>query len=83
MLGDREGIQGTLNNLGWKLTWKLAKGRVKTDWEAAFKEVHSRLGPEWEEFVGELVANHTQTGPGTRRFYPSWPKEPKTKGKKK
>ncbi len=81
-LGDREGIQGSFDNLTWKLTWKLTKGRTRTDWEAAFKDLQDRLGPVWQETVDEVVKEHTTASPGVRRFLPSWPKEPKRKKEK-
>lgn len=81
-LGDREGIQGSIGNLVWKLTWKATKGRQRTNWEAAFKDLQDRLGMAWQETIEEVMRMHTITEPGVRRFLPSWPKEQKQKGEK-
>jgi predicted phage-related endonuclease len=52
---------------GGKITWKKAKDTEKTDWKAVAMEVAKAgkvmLGP-----YEEIVAKHTKTQPGSRRF---------------
>lgn len=58
-IGDADGID--LGELG-KITWKNAKGSAKTDWKAVAEAV---CAPE------SIIAQHTTTAPGSRRFLPS------------
>ena len=81
LIGDREGIKGTIDNLPWKLTWKKTKDIQKTDWKAALDELYQCL-PDLEVTIKEIVNAHTTTIPGPRRFLPSWPKRPQPKQKK-
>jgi len=75
-IGDRAGIQGTIDNLSWKLTWKKTKDTQKVDWKAVVDELCQRI-PDMEGTIRDIIEAHTTTIPGARRFLPSWPKETK------
>jgi predicted phage-related endonuclease len=91
-IGEREGIQGVLTDmidtegrvadLAWKVTWKATKPIQKTDWKGVIQTLQDRL-PDLVLTIEEVVAEHTETVPGTRRFVPSWPKVITTKKKEK
>ena len=59
VIGDASGIAGA----DWKATWKLSKGTSKTDWKAVAEELKA---------PAELVAAHTKTSAGSRRFLPTF-----------
>lgn len=54
-IGDNDGIQDRM----FKITWKSAKDSTKTDWEQVARELCASP---------ELIARHTDTRPGSRRF---------------
>lgn len=58
IIGDNDGIIGD----GWKVTWRTPKASAKTDWQAVAKELGAPAG---------VIAKHTVTKPGSRRFLPS------------
>lgn len=55
LIGEAEGIQWPLG----RVTWRASKDSTRTDWAA----VAAALNPP-----GDLVAEHTTTRPGSRRF---------------
>lgn len=58
IIGYNDGIIGD----GWKITWKAPKPSSKTDWKAVATELGAPAG---------VIAKHTVTKPGSRRFLPS------------
>lgn len=76
VIGDAEGLAGS----GWKATWKLAKGRVVTDWQAVAAEIAEQYSwatvfereHERARFKAEALAaaaeKFTAESAGSRRF---------------
>ncbi len=60
IIGEAAGIDGIA-------TWKRVKDSQKTDWEAICRELPA--------VPADLIAKHTTTKPGYRRFCPKLPKE--------
>lgn len=60
LIGDAAGIEGVA-------TWRATKPTQKTDWEAICRALPS--------VPASLIAEHTVTKPGYRRFLPKFPKE--------
>jgi putative phage-type endonuclease len=58
-IGDSEGID--LGEIG-KITWKNTKGSAKTDWKGIAQALN---------VPDSIIAQHTTTNPGSRRFLPS------------
>lgn len=58
-IADADGIEGE----DFRITFKLVKGRAKTDFEAVCKEAH---------VPDELIRRHTAIGSGYRRFVPKF-----------
>lgn len=62
LIGDCAAIAGG----DWTISWRLAKGRSSTDWEAVARALAAREGDP--SLLNDLVAAHTRRGPGVRRF---------------
>ncbi len=61
-IGENAGIRG----LGWLATWKQTKGRHEVDWQQIAGELADGVIPE------DLIAKHTTTREGVRRFLTKW-----------
>lgn len=75
VLGDREdalvaavetrmGPATVMTGLGWKITWRRTADRTETNWREALEDYLAEQPDE----LGTLVAKHTETKAGSRRF---------------
>lgn len=66
LIGDAEGMDGD----GWRATWKSARGRTYTDWQAVARDIHLAYLAECDRArarsIEEFVASHTEVGSGSR-----------------
>lgn len=67
VIGDRAGISWTEQGKNLKITYRSSESR-RTDWRAAFDALVQRGGDSVEKLASEIIAAHTTTSEGVRRF---------------